>query len=288
MDDTEMGRPPRHGRAATKSEPRMTDFMRRGEGPEKRVRGSRPCSGCGVTLKVDFKGPADSLGVRLARARLDTAEEALCEKCGEDQEAAERAAEEQERTVALFRRRLDASGIPERWQSLTFDRLDQDAERAEAITAATEWGRGQRKRGVLLHGEVGRGKTVIAAAAAVERCAVGNVRWLSVADLLLDLRMPFDTIEYVRAMRRIDATKGRAALVLDDLDKLKPTEHALQPIYVAINGWIEAGLPMLVTLNRDVNMLSGWMGETFGPPIASRLSGYCDVIEVRGRDRRLA
>jgi DNA replication protein DnaC len=135
---------------------------------------------------------------------------------------------------------------------------------------------------------VGRGKTVIAAAAAMERLQRRHLKWLSVAALLTDLRGGFDSPEYKRALRSIDAQKAMGALVLDDLDKLKPTESALQPLYVAINGWVERPLPLLVTCNRSPDEIAAWAGQTFGEALASRLLGYCQVIEVRGRDRRLS
>jgi DNA replication protein DnaC len=238
--------------------------------------------GCGQTVSVDVSGPEDSLVVRVAKTSLDRP---MCDGC----EEVERVREETERRVQeraeRIAGRVRASGVPSAWSRLTLDELEPCAEQALAVAAARGWAR-RETRGVVLHGLVGRGKTVIAAAAAVEGCAAGAVRWIGVASLLTDLRMPFDSPKYERALRLLDDSAG-AALVLDDLDKLRPTEHSLQPLYVAVNGWIESGLPLLVTLNRDLDSLAEWMGETFGAPIASRLAGYCDVVEVRGEDWRL-
>jgi len=286
-DETALGRPPRHGRRGKRAQPRRRDPLAATDvrdAEEVRVHGTGRC-GCGAEIAVDFTGPDGSLGVRLARARLAAP---LCDRCSEEEERERVAADEAERAAERMRHRLERSGIPERWRGLDFSRIDCDAERAEAIAAAQEWALGQR-RGVALYGEVGRGKTVIAAAAASASCAAGPVRWLSVAKLLMDLRRPFESPEYERAQQALDASSARSgALVLDDLDKAKPTEHALQPLYVAIDGWITAGKPLLVTLNRDLDSLAEWMGETFGEPIASRVAGYCDVIEVAGRDRRMS
>lgn len=195
--------------------------------------------------------------------------------------------EREERMSGLVDARLRVSGIPPRWRGLTFDRLDEDEPRAEALRCVRGWAMGDVP-GVCLWGGVGHGKTVIAAAGANMALHHGALRWLSVAELLMDLRMPFSSPEYVRAQRVLDPGRRRMALVLDDLDKAKPTEHALQPLYVAINGWIEARFPLIVTMNRSPDELAAWMGETFGEAIASRLAGYCDVIEVGGRDRRLS
>lgn len=244
-----------------------------------RVRGHRRCE-CGAEWSVDFSGPEDSIGVAIAKSSL-AAER--CDACREREENEAREAEAVAGRAQRIAQRVNAAGLPAAWRTLTFDELEEKPGQARAVEAGRAWAAGQLG-GLVLHGAVGRGKTVIAAASAVTRCAVGPVRWLGVAGLLMDLRMPFDAPEYVRAQRKLDA--GTSALVLDDLDKLKPTEHQLQPLYVAINGWLEARLPLLVTLNRNLGAFDDWAGVTFGPALASRLAGYCEVVEVTGKDWR--
>lgn len=286
MEDEEMGRPPRHERTAThRRAPRGLDILRRGAGENVRLRGVRRCA-CGAEIKVDFSGPEDSIGATIARTNLDAP---MCDECLAREEAERDAAESERKRVEAITGRVRSAGVPAVWGTLTFDQLREHAaheHQAQAITLAEGWAEGN-VGGVLLHGPEGRGKSLIAAAATVARCVHSGVRWLNVAELLLDLRMPFEAPEYVRAQRKISDV-GNAALVLDDLDKLKPSEHQLQPIYVAINGWIEARQPLFVTLNRDLGSLAEWMGQTFGGPIASRLAGYCEVVEIEGDDWRLA
>jgi DNA replication protein DnaC len=283
VDDDEMGRPARHDRSARQSNMTKPDFALSGVAERERVRGQRKCGVCGEkVVKVDVSGPADSIAVVIAKARLTTP---LCDGC----EVAEREREEAvERDAVLAQAILDRvrrSRVPAPWQTLTLDRLDEKPGQEEARGAAQRWVRGGG--GLVLHGDIGRGKTMIAAAAAIERCAFSPVRWLPVAELLMKLRMPFGSDEYLRATLSLQASPS-VALVLDDLDKLKPTEHSIQPLYVAIDGWIAAGAPLVVTLNRDLSTLASWMGDTFGGAIASRLAGYCDVVEVTGDDWRLA
>lgn len=282
MDDTEMGRPARHERPAKQGALQAFTPGTTGSGPRVRVQGSPKCA-CGKMIDVDVEGPEDSMAVRIARNWLD---DPRCEDCLAEDERAHEQAAAQERMAELILRRLERSGLPQVWRTLGFEELEASEHQREAVAKARAWASAPAN-GLLLHGAVGRGKTVIAAAAAVTRTAIADVRWLSVAELLMDLRMPFEAPEYARAQRRLDPGRG-VALVLDDLDKLRPTEHQLQPLYVAINAWVEARQALLVTCNRGLKDLAAWMGETFGPPIASRLAGYCDVVEIGGDDWRLA
>lgn len=252
------------------------------------VTGTVPCVTCGRDVHVDFTGLEGTLGVRFARMMVERGR-AWCPPCTEQDITAEIAAERAKDRERLLAKRLDDSGIPERWRVLDWDKLERDPARAPAIAAAEGWASSAtRPRGLLLHGKVGRGKTVIAGTAAMARLKASPVRWLSVSSLLLNLRMPFNSPEYRDALRAVQA-KGqrRAALILDDLDKMPATDAALQPLFVAIDGWMSSNLPLLVTMNCSPHQLAQWAGPTFGEPLTSRLIGYCAVHEVGGRDRRL-
>lgn len=284
MDDEDMGRPPRHERTAKRGGlSSLEGMLRRGSEDVVRVRGDRVC-GCGTKLRVDFSGAGDSMGVRIARSRL---EDALCDGCIEREDAERDAAERAAKRVEELRRRVEVCGVPPAARLRTLDELSSKPGQEMAMELARQWACGEL-RGLLMHGETGRGKTLIAAAATVSRCAFGPSRWLGMAGLLTDLRMPFESPEYARAVRQLDPGIRGCALALDDVDKMKPTEHSLQPLYVAVNRWIESGQPLLVTLNRDLDEFAGWAGATFGPMLASRLAGYCEVVHVAGEDWRLS
>jgi len=81
----------------------------------------------------------------------------------------------------------------------------------------------------------------------------------------------------------IGVLTGTGALVLDDLDKIKPSEWAVTQVFAALDKRIQAGSPLLVTTNKTPTQL----GEQFGEPVMSRIVGYCRVFELPGRDMRL-
>jgi DNA replication protein DnaC len=281
----ELGRPPRHERPRKRSTLKPARESGLG-GVSGTVEESRPCSRCGVDVELRVSGEMPALMARVIAAQLAGAAPVLCDGCVAVVEREEQQAAARERHEAVLVTRRRAAALPPKWEAQGFDGLEADGPRARSLELAQAWSRAEFP-GLLLWGREGRGKTAIAAAAANARIERSPVRWLSVGALLLGLRMPFDSPEYVRAMRKLEATGSKAALVLDDLDKTRPTEQAVQPLYVAVNAWIEAELPLLVTLNRDLDELAAWLPETFGAVLASRLSGYCRVIEVAGRDRRI-
>lgn len=211
---------------------------------------------------------------------------------GEEPESDEEASARylRERYEELMPQRLASSGIPKRWREATFEELDrtENTVRSTAVEAVHGWAAGTAEDpGLLLAGPVGIGKSRMLATAAVARIRTSPVRWLSVAGLMMDLSMSWSAPEREKAIRALKPTVRGVALVFDDLLAIKPTEHAVQPLYVAINGWIEAELPLAATLNGDLDQLEADYGPRFGPPLASRLAEHCHVIELSGRDRRL-
>jgi DNA replication protein DnaC len=239
------------------------------------------CESCGDERVIEVPDTA------MSRKAAETmrARGVRCEVCAD---IAERAAGEVTQSEVVENRRA-SSGLPPKWQRQTFGGIEQDEERARALELAAQWSL-EDIRGLVLWGEVGRGKTAIAAAAANGLLEKRRVRWLSVSELLMALRSGFGTPQYERALRQLDTGRGGAGLAglaLDDLDKLKPSEHQVQPIFTAVNAWVEAEAPLLVTLNRDLDALFEWLPETFAEPLCSRLAGYCKVVKVGGRDRRL-
>jgi DNA replication protein DnaC len=237
------------------------------------------CPGCGKEFDLEPLGEG-----RFARAfeRIRAANGVLCEDCARD----ERDAEVAEDLATLAERLRELSGIPAGLRGLPWEGVDVEGRR-DAHRLLDEWARGSTEaRGVYLHGDVGVGKTWMAAAACERWLARGvGVRWRSVSDLLTALGLPFGDPDYARAVRSLRYFPG--VLVLDDLDKSQANDRNAQPLFAAIDSQINSGGLLVVTANRDLEGMAARLSPSFGDAIASRLAGYCLTAEVCGRDRRL-
>lgn len=220
---------------------------------------TRRCNGCGgeftATILVTRLGEFGGGG--------------LCEPC-------EIAADEKRQAEKLENDRIDRmvqSGMPKALRNIGLDGFDP-----ELVAVAQEWA--AKGGGLCLTGPVGVGKTRLAAAACNLRFNRAGIRWISVARLMAQLRSGFGDDARAEASRII---AGTGAAVLDDLDKVNPSDYGREVLFAAIDGRVEAGSALIVTTNLPPSQI----GETLGDAIMSRLVGYCDVVQMAGRDRRL-
>lgn len=209
----------------------------------------------------------------------------VCPGCVEH---GEREEEREERELAAhqaaerIRKRQAASGIPDQLRSIHWDHLPDVA--PKAIAVAQRWARGEIP-GLFLAGDVGVGKTSLAAAAAWARLDHGAVRWVDAAELLSRLNRSFGDPLRDDAVNALSSAES-AALVLDDIDKARPSEHAAVELYRAIDNRVKAGTQLLVTSNLGLTELRDRYPH--GQAIVSRLVLHCDALLLKGPDRRLA
>lgn len=211
----------------------------------------------------------------------------VCARCiarNREADAAEREAKAARGLWSVVASRMRASGVPKELQRVDWSDLGVDAGNRAAIAAAKRWAAFGIK-GVVLTGAVGVGKTTIAAAAAIEHLGHGPLRWTSMPRLFALLGIGGNDTN-----RRIasELLTGTGALVLDDLDKARPSDYGAEIVFGVIDNRIVEGAPLFVTMNLDYPQLAIKFPEPYGEAIASRLVGYCgNALEVRGRDRRL-
>lgn len=121
--------------------------------------------------------------------------------------------------------------------------------------------------------------TWISAAAANEMLRQREVRWFAAPRFMTQARAGFK--HAARDQITDVLTRPDIALVLDDLDKVNPTDFTKEVLFTAIDERLTAGTPLVVTTNQGYEEIE----EIFGEPIASRLS-TCRGIRLDGDDRR--
>jgi DNA replication protein DnaC len=140
-----------------------------------------------------------------------------------------------------------------------------------------------RPEGTLaLYGAFGTGKThLLAAIANVVTSAGHTCRFASVVSLFdaLQERIQLGQ-DYHELVRR---AIGAPLLLLDDLDKLKPSEFREETLYKLLNGRNTAGLPLALSANSAPDELVRWIGEAS----RSRLMDRLIPVPMNGPDYRL-
>lgn len=209
----------------------------------------------------------------------------LCKCAAEqrDREEAERQRQKFEEKI----RELRKAGFPdEEMQNWTFAHDDHANERVSAIARNYVEHFPQMKqegKGLVFFGNVGTGKTFVAAC---------------IANALIDKGRPCMTTNFARLINTItgmyegkqqyiDSLNNFHLLVIDDFAVERNTEYVNEIVYNIIDSRYRAGLPMIITTNLTANELKN-PADMAKKRIYSRLYDMCLMVEVQGEDRRRA
>ena len=244
-----------------------------------------------------------------------------CEKCGpvepralptgrwkkrecQCQIAARKAAQaEQERQEWLQKTRIRTYGgwLGERWEdeeivaemcSKTFQSFQKER---DPIAYKKAWEFAQNPRGNLLFcGGYGTGKTHLEDAICNYLRETGRLMpdgtrqpmtslFASAPQFFRAYNDALNSTDKTRAISIIDQAIGTPLLVIDDVDKARPTEPRLDTYFLILDERYKAKRPTILSTNRQDN-LADYIGEAVA---YSRFMRKLEVIEMTGDDYRL-
>ncbi len=153
----------------------------------------------------------------------------------------------------------------------------------EAWRLATEWIRSSTPTVCLIHGDVGTGKTHLAAAMARDECErFTGIRFVVEQEFYDDVRASFDG-EGENESVLVTRAKTCPLLILDDFGMSKQTEWNGALLFTILNTRYNSRLRTLLTSNLDRPRLMKRIDQR----LSSRLFGDCLDIALVGRDRRV-
>lgn len=209
-----------------------------------------------------------------------------CKKAQMAKEEAER--EQKERTERIERMR-GASMMDEALKMACFENAKETPDNRENLATCKAYA-GQfnnmlaKNQGLLLMGDVGTGKTYMAACIANELILSGTPCIMTSFVRLITLTKPYEDDSDDGA---IETLLRVPLLVIDDLGAQRDTAYATERVYDFINRRVLSGKPMVITTNiTDPKQLTNAI-EVSERRIYDRILQHCAPIMFAGKSWRL-
>lgn len=226
-----------------------------------------------------------------------------CEGAVKERETAEieRKKEEERKAEDELRQRVSRlrcdSGMRGRFLERTFENyLTPDEKTEKAKAAAVRYAQNfenidQKKNGLFILGDIGVGKTHLAAAIANNLIQKGRpVICMTMIDMLARIKSTYDKREISEGeILRIYETVP--LLIIDDMGKEPPTDWGVSKIYAIINSRYEGYKPTIVTSNYTDTELERRLTPQSGDDMTARatvdrLREMCEALVMEGQSWR--
>lgn len=198
---------------------------------------------------------------------------------------AHEAEEKRKRDRMQYLDSMRRTGFPDaEMREWTFDKSDHGDPKIENIARKyVENFNSMREQGtgLLLCGQVGTGKSFLAAAIANELISQGTPCLMTnFSRLISRISEKFGGDQkYLDNLNRFDL------LIIDDLGAERDSEFTWEKVMNVIDSRYRAGLPLIVTTNFGLKDFTD-RGDIRRQRVFSRLKEMCILLEVKGADRR--
>lgn len=177
-------------------------------------------------------------------------------------------------------KKQELAGNMEKWTFANDDRKRPDL--SDAMQRYVEQFPEHRResRGLLLYGDVGTGKTYLAACIANAVIDQGHTaRMTNFANIGNELQQTWEKQEYIDELCKYDL------LIIDDLGTERKSEYMQEIVFNVIDARYRAGGPLIITTNLTTDELSK-PGEIGYSRIYDRILERCLAVKVDGQSRR--